>query len=71
MLLTLSGKALSEPLFTVVVLLFILALEQYVPEWRIAWFVVAVGLVWMAFLLRYAGLALVVNRSRGAVPRQQ
>lgn len=50
----------SEPIFLLVMVGFVLALEGAVGEARTGrWFWAAVGLVWAAFLVRYAGMALV------------
>lgn len=59
-LLSVSSMAWSEPLFIVITLLFILVMERSLTSVnRVWWLVGGALLVWIAFLVRYAGIALV------------
>jgi hypothetical protein len=60
-LLAINVEAWTEPLFVVIVLGFLYALERALEEGgSLGWLLAAVGLTWAGFLLRYAGITLVV-----------
>ena len=58
MALRVSGMVWSEPLFVVVVLGLLIALEEWMRSPRLGVLAAAVGLSWCGFLLRYSGIAL-------------
>jgi hypothetical protein len=59
-LLTLSATVLSEPLFLVVAMAFIIVLEDLLSRPRHIWLLAsAIALSWLAFLLRYSGISFV------------
>ena len=59
-LLRVSGMAWSDPLFAVVTIAFVLDLEDYVKTSARRFLIGAVALVWVGFLLRYAGVSLLL-----------
>lgn len=61
-LLLVAQMALSEPLFIVLCLASILVLEEVMTRDRVRpWLAAAAGLVWLAFLVRYTGIALIAS----------
>jgi hypothetical protein len=61
-LLLVAQMALSEPLFIVLCLASILVLEEVLTRDRLLpWLAAAAGLVWLAFLFRYTGVALIAS----------
>jgi hypothetical protein len=60
-LISVAQMAWTEPVFIVVSLCLVLVLEHLISSPRtISWIIVAAALVWLAFLFRYVGVALIV-----------